>query len=34
MNWSIDVLSLSGVWIMRARLMVHGVILVFLICGI
>ena len=33
MSWSIDV-SLSGVWIARARLMVHGVISVFLICGI
>ena len=33
MSWSVDV-SPSGVWIVRARLMVYGVILEFLICGI
>ena len=33
MSWSVDV-SQSGVWIMKGRLLAHGVILVFLICGI
>jgi hypothetical protein len=33
MSWSVDV-GQSGVWIVRARLLAHGVTLVFLICGI
>ena len=33
MSWSIDV-GLSGVWIVRARLLAYGVTLVFLTCGI